>query len=109
MLNSVSSVELSQDLTGLSQAESPAASEGQGENRFQKLKQELHDRLIHAMDMSVVASMSEDELREHIRTGVEDYCRTNPQVLLAGERHRLSDLSSARRKCFRTAGSDACA
>jgi len=90
MLDGVSSTATVRETIGY-QTETTLEPTGQGEHRFQKLKQELHDRLIHAMDMSVVASMSEDELREHIRTGVEDYCRTNPQVLLAGERHRLSE------------------
>ena len=45
------------------------------EERFRTQKVALHQQLIAAMNLSVVAKMSEDELRLEVRRLAEDLCR----------------------------------
>ena len=57
--------------------------------RFSRLKRELHERLIAAMDLSVVRTMPADELRAQFRRGAEEICDSQSELLSRTERDRL--------------------
>src|SRR4051794_20793483 len=59
------------------------------EERFRTQKVALHQQLIAAMNLSVVAKMSEDDLRLEVRRLAEDLCRSSPDLLSLGERDRM--------------------
>jgi pilus assembly protein CpaF len=59
------------------------------EERFRIQKVALHQQLIAAMNLSVVAKMTEDELRVEVRRLAEDLCRLSPDLLSLGERERM--------------------
>jgi pilus assembly protein CpaF len=60
-----------------------------GEERFQEYKKELHQQLIAGMDLSVIGSMSEEELRLEVRRAAEELSRLGSDLLSLSERERL--------------------
>src|SRR4051812_29047593 len=73
----------------------PSAPTGYGppaatwEDRFLRLKRELHERLVAGIDRSAVGRMSEDELRTEVSRATEELCRTGPDLINLGDRDRL--------------------
>ncbi len=68
----------------------PAASRKENrEQRFLRIKQEVHRHLISAMDTSTVTSFKDHELRRELRRGIEDLCRYRAELLNEAERERL--------------------
>ena len=59
------------------------------ENRFQRLKQEIHKHLVSAMDLSCATALEDCELRRELRRGIEDLCRFRADLLSEVERERL--------------------
>ena len=59
------------------------------EARFQRAKQDIHQRLITAMDVSSASGLKDHELRRELRRGVEDLCRFRGDLLSDAERERL--------------------
>src|SRR5436190_1763024 len=59
------------------------------DERYQKLKQDLHKRLIQGMDMSAIGSMAPEELRTEARRAMEELCRLSPGLLSGREREAL--------------------
>ncbi len=59
------------------------------EDRLRRFKAELHRQLISSLDLSVLGSLTEDELRVEVRRAAEDQCRRSPELLSLGERERL--------------------
>jgi pilus assembly protein CpaF len=57
--------------------------------RLTRIKRELHERLITAMDLSVVRTMPADELRAQLRRGAEEICGSRKELLSRAERDRL--------------------
>ncbi|HVX16056.1 MAG TPA: CpaF family protein [Pirellulales bacterium] len=57
--------------------------------RFSRIKRELHERLITAMDLTVVRTMPPDELRAQFRRGAEEICGSRSELLSRAERDRL--------------------
>jgi pilus assembly protein CpaF len=59
------------------------------EERFLRLKKELHQQLIASMDLSAIGKMSQDALRTEVRREAEELCRRSPGLLNLSERERL--------------------
>src|SRR5215469_4395659 len=57
--------------------------------RLSRIKRQLHERLITALDLSVVRTMSADELRAQLRRGAEEICGSRSELLSRAERDRL--------------------
>ncbi len=68
-----------------------AAASGNGaDDRWLKLKKDLHQQLIASMDLSAIGTMNDEELRKEVRQGAEQLCRFNTKELLStSERDRL--------------------
>ena len=59
------------------------------DQRFLRLKQDLHEQLISRLDLSAIGTMSEEELRLEVRRAAEELCRMGSDLLSLGERERL--------------------
>ncbi len=59
------------------------------EERFLRLKKELHQQLIASMDLSAIGTMNEAELRLEVRRAAEELCRQSSDLLSLSERERL--------------------
>lgn len=57
--------------------------------RFLQKKKELHERLIGSMDLGVMGTLSDEELRQEVRQAAEDLCRNSPDLLSLREREQL--------------------
>jgi pilus assembly protein CpaF len=57
--------------------------------RLSRIKRQLHERLITAVDLSVVRTMPADELRAQLRRGAEEICGSRSELLSRAERDRL--------------------
>jgi pilus assembly protein CpaF len=66
-----------------------ASGPGSTEDRHQRIKKELHQRLISELDLSAMGSMSEEEIRAEIRRGAEQLCLRHDDLLSLSERERL--------------------
>ena len=56
---------------------------------FSRQKQELHSKLVAAMDLSTLGSMNEEELRREVRRVAEEMTRQSADLLGIRERERL--------------------
>jgi pilus assembly protein CpaF len=70
---------------------SPPDTSQSGENRYLEVKRELHDRLMACIDLKVLRTLDEDQLRQEFRRGAEELCRKQPDLLNQAERKRLID------------------
>jgi pilus assembly protein CpaF len=59
------------------------------EQRFLRLKRELHEQLITKLDLSAIGRISEDELRLEVRRAAEELCRLGSDLLSLNEQERL--------------------
>src|SRR5260370_14186181 len=59
------------------------------EDRFLRLKKDLHQQLIASMDLSTIGTMSEQDLRLEVRRAAEELCRLSSDLLSLNERERL--------------------
>src|SRR5262245_37366640 len=59
------------------------------DERFLRLKKQLHQHLIGSMDLSVIAKMNEEELRREVRRATEELSRQTPDLLSLTDRERL--------------------
>lgn len=59
------------------------------EERFLYLKRQLHQQLIAGMDLAVIGTMNEEELRLEVRRAAEDLTRHSSDLLNLSERERL--------------------
>ncbi len=59
------------------------------EERFLRLKKELHQQLISGMDLTSVGTMDEQELRLEVRRAAEELCRLRSDLLNLNDRERL--------------------
>ncbi len=59
------------------------------EQRFLRIKQEVHRHLITALDTSSATALKDHELRRELRRGIEDLCRFRADLLNEGDRERL--------------------
>ncbi len=60
-----------------------------GEER-RRLKAQLHQQLVASMDVSVLGSISREELREEVRRMAEELCQRSSNLLNRAERERLA-------------------
>ena len=56
---------------------------------FSRQKQELHSKLVAAMDLSTLGSMSEEDLRREVRRVAEEMTRQSAELMGIRERDRL--------------------
>ena len=61
------------------------------DERFKRLKRDLHQQLINGMDLSTIGSMTEEELRFEVRRAAEDLTSRSSDLLNLAERDRLID------------------
>jgi len=59
------------------------------EDRFLTIKRQLHQQLITGMDLSMIGTMNEDELRLEVRRAAEELIRHGSDLLNLSERERL--------------------
>ena len=59
------------------------------DERFQRLKKELHERLVAGMDLLALRAMDPGRLRDELRHGAEQLCRIHSELLSQDERERL--------------------
>jgi pilus assembly protein CpaF len=59
------------------------------EDRFLRLKKELHQQLITSMDLTTIGTMDEQELRLEVRRAAEELCRLRSDLLNLSDRERL--------------------
>jgi pilus assembly protein CpaF len=59
------------------------------DERFLRLKQELHRQLIASMDLSAIGTMSEEELRSEVRRAAQQLSHHSSDLLSLTERERL--------------------
>ena len=59
------------------------------EDRFLTIKRQLHQQLISGMDLSMIGSMNEEELRLEVRRAAEELIRQGSDLLNLSERERL--------------------
>jgi pilus assembly protein CpaF len=67
----------------------PAPSGAPPDERFLRLKQELHQRLIASMDLSAIGAMDEDDLRTEVRRAAQELSHHSSDLLSLTERERL--------------------
>jgi pilus assembly protein CpaF len=61
------------------------------DQRLTQLKRELHNRLIESIDIAVLRTMDEQQLRNEFRKAAEELCRRRPDLFSQAERRRLID------------------
>ena len=59
------------------------------DQEFHGLKAELHERLIGSLDLSVVRTIDPNRLREELRRGAEELCRSQAVLLSQSDRERM--------------------
>src|SRR5438477_11391765 len=67
----------------------PAPAAATNDERLLHYKKELHQQLIASMNLTAIATMSEDELRLEVRRAAEELCRLSSDLLSLSERDRL--------------------
>lgn len=59
------------------------------EDKYQRLKKEMHERLIRAMDISALAEMDQEAVKSELRRGVEEMCAHSSELVTSSVRERL--------------------
>ena len=59
------------------------------DDRWAKMKREVHEKLLRSIDMSALARMNPDEVRGEIRRGIEELSRSGADLMTSQERERL--------------------
>ncbi len=62
---------------------------GDAEQRFLRIKHDLHQQLIAKLDLSALGRLGEDELRFEVRRAAEELCRMGSDLLSMQEQERL--------------------
>ena len=68
-----------------------AATPRDEEEQFNRLKAELHERLICGLNLSVVRTVDPDWLREELRRGADELCSSHVGLLSQADRDRMID------------------
>jgi pilus assembly protein CpaF len=76
---------------GVTPSSPPSESQAGASARWAELKSDLHLRLVQAVDHAALREMDEEQLRNALRIGAEELCRTRPNLLTLAERKRLID------------------
>ena len=64
---------------------------GKQDHHFNRLKAELHERLINSMNLSLVRVVDPDILRDELRRGAEELCTRQTELLSSADRERMID------------------
>jgi pilus assembly protein CpaF len=70
-------------------AENGAGGHKKDDQQLHRLKAELHERLIRSLDLSVIRTVDPDRLREELRRGAEELCRSQALLLGHADRERM--------------------
>ncbi len=73
------------------EAGSELASRQEVQQQLARLKDDLHARLIKAIDLKALRNIGDADLRHELRRGAEELCQSYPSLLSAAERRRLID------------------
>ena len=60
-------------------------------SRVSTLKQDIHQRLVSAIDATVIGELQDDALRQEMRRGAEQLCRDHADLISGPQRDRLID------------------
>src|SRR5215475_1108461 len=60
-------------------------------DRWIALKQDLHHCLVQAIDHGALRNLNETQVRQQLRRGAEELCRTRAELLGPTDRRRLID------------------
>jgi pilus assembly protein CpaF len=61
------------------------------EEQFNRLKAELHERLIGGLNLSLVRTVDPEWLREELRRGADELCNSHSELLSQVDRERMID------------------
>jgi pilus assembly protein CpaF len=61
------------------------------EQQYNRLKQQLHERLVGGLNLSLVRTVDPAWLREELRRGADELCRNHAGLLSQADRERLID------------------
>lgn len=75
--------------TDVDEVRRPSAYAGQGADERRRLKAQLHQQLVANIDVSVLGTISHDELRAEVRRMAEELCQRSSNLLNRTERERL--------------------
>ncbi len=67
----------------------PTQFDKDSDERFLRMKKELHQRLIASLHLPTLSTMNESDLRREFRNGAEELCRGFPGLMSQAERDRL--------------------
>ena len=70
-------------------ADAVSQSEKRTDDGYSQIKRDIHRQLVAGMDLSVVGTMGEEELRLEARRAAEELCRLRADLLNQSERERL--------------------
>ncbi|MBX3444925.1 MAG: CpaF family protein [Planctomyces sp.] len=73
----------------LSRPADPGSRKESREQRFLRIKQDIHKHLIAAMDLSSANALNDYDLRRELRRGLEDLCRSRADLLSETDRLRM--------------------
>src|SRR3984893_7698670 len=59
------------------------------DQRFLRMKHDLHEQLIARLDLSAIGTISEEDLRLEVRRAAEELCRMGSELLSLGEQELL--------------------
>src|SRR5690349_12479236 len=59
------------------------------EDQFQRMKKEVHQRLIVGMNVASIRGMDDFEVRRELRHGIEELCNYSPELMSQNDRERL--------------------
>src|SRR5436190_8736916 len=59
--------------------------------QFNRLKTELHERLIGGLNLSLVRTVNPERLREELRRGADELCSNHGGLLSQADRERMID------------------
>ena len=67
-------------------AEQPQA---ETDDRYRRIKRELHDQLMRSLDVNLAATLDQAEIVDAIRRGISELCKQRNEILSASQRERL--------------------
>src|ERR1700688_1737338 len=69
----------------------PLSSTKDEEEQFNRLKAQLHERLVGSLNLSLVRTVDPEWLREELRRGADELCSNHAGLLSQADRDRMID------------------
>src|SRR5579871_5406155 len=69
--------------------QNPPTGEVRTEDEFRRLKSQLHHEIVEGMNLSLIDTLSADELRRQVHRVADALCQRSSSLLNRGERERL--------------------